>query len=74
MATGSNPITALYKPRVFQDVETLRFYDSPHMKVIRPSALGTGRLEPPLEIVQLLISIRRRVDARTIVWPDGLCQ
>ena len=35
-------IQAYYKPMGFQEVETPRFHDNPHMKVIRLSALYTG--------------------------------
>ena len=38
---------------MFQEVETLRFQDSQHMKVVRLSALLTGRL------YQVLISVKR---------------
>ena len=43
----SNPITGLNSPRSFQEVETPRFQDNRHMKVVRLSALHTGRLYPP---------------------------
>ena len=42
----SNPITGLDRPYGYQDVEGLRFQDSRHMKVVRLSALHTGRLYP----------------------------
>ena len=35
------------KPRGFQETEVPRFHDNRHMKVVRLSALGTGRLYPP---------------------------
>jgi len=35
-----------YRPRGFQEVEALRFRDSWHIKVVRLSALRTGRLHP----------------------------
>jgi hypothetical protein len=41
---ASNPITALKRPIGFQEVETPRFQDNQHMKVVRLSALPTGRL------------------------------
>ena len=43
----SNPITGLDRPWGFQEVEVPRFQDSRHMKVVRLSALRTGRLYPP---------------------------
>jgi hypothetical protein len=35
------------RPRGFQQFEAPRFQDNEHMKVVRLSALGTGRLYPP---------------------------
>ena len=43
----SNPITGLGRPCGFQEVEAPRFQDNLHMKVVRLSALRTGRLYPP---------------------------
>jgi hypothetical protein len=43
----SNPITGLDRPLGFQEVEVPRFIDNRHMKVVRLSALRTGRLYPP---------------------------
>jgi len=40
----SNPITGLDRPCRFQEVETPRFQDNRHMKVVRLSALRTGLL------------------------------
>jgi len=55
-------MTGLDRPRVFQEVEAPRFQDSRHMKVVRLSALRTGRLYPQ-EIFLVLI-----------VRPEGLCR
>jgi len=41
---------SLDRPREFQEVETHRFQDSPHMKVVILSAVGTGRPYPPRNI------------------------
>jgi hypothetical protein len=43
----SNPITGLDRPLGFQEVEAPRFLDNRHMKVVRLSALRTGRVYPP---------------------------
>jgi hypothetical protein len=42
----SNPIRGLDRPWVFQEVEAPRFQENRHMKLVRLSALGTGRLYP----------------------------
>jgi hypothetical protein len=43
----SSPITGLERPLGFQEVEVPRFFDSRHIKMVRLSALRTGRLYPP---------------------------
>jgi hypothetical protein len=47
----SNPITGLGRPLGLQEVEAPRFLDSRHMKMVRLSALRTGRLYPPGKIL-----------------------
>ena len=73
MNVKSNPITGLDRPWGYQEVEATRFQDNRQMKVVRLSALGTGRLYPQ-ETFLVLISVKGWVDLRAIVRPEGLCQ
>jgi hypothetical protein len=56
-----------------QDVETLRFPNSRHMKVASLSGLHTGRIYSH-EISLILIYIRGCFDPRVIVSPEGINQ
>jgi hypothetical protein len=54
----TNANTGLDRPWGFQEVEVSRFQDSQHVKVVRLSAVCTGRLYPTQEIFLVLISVR----------------
>jgi len=67
------PLHACKGPWGFQEVDALRFQDNWHMKVVRLSALRTGRLYSQ-KIFLVRISVRDLVNPRAIVRPEGLCQ
>jgi hypothetical protein len=61
----SHACTDMGRPREFQEGEGPRIQDNRHMKVVRLSALRTGRL-----YLLMLLSFR----ARALVRPEELCQ
>jgi hypothetical protein len=67
----SFPATGLERPLGFQEVEATEFLDNRHMKVVRLSDLGTGRLYLQ-ERFLVLISVRGSVDARATMRPERL--
>jgi hypothetical protein len=66
-----NPITGLNRPWAFQKIEAPRFQDIRHMKVVRLSAVRTGRLFFPRKYFWYSCLLE---DKSTPVRLEGLCQ
>jgi hypothetical protein len=65
------PVTGLHRPWGFLDVEAPQFQDNRHVKIVRLSALRTGRVYPH-GVFLILIYVRSWVDPRPIVTPSGI--
>jgi hypothetical protein len=63
--------TKLSRYRLGEALGPPEFLDNRHMKVVRLSALRTGRLYPQEEFL-VLISVRGWVDPRATMRPEGL--
>jgi len=69
----TSPIYSLGQTLNFPGVSGPRFHENQHIKLVRLSALHTGRLYLQ-EIFLVLISVRYWVNARVVVWPEELRQ
>ena len=64
---------AISRPLGLQEVETPRFLDNRDLKIIKLSALRTGRLYPPGDTL-VLLRVRSSVDPTAVMRPDGLSE